>query len=97
MMAYALTAMLGDHALAPMKHGGGALRDMTRIAASDPVMWRDIGLTNREAILEAMDAVAVEHERLRRSLLRRTAMRCNNYLIDAASFVERMTTYSICY
>ena len=66
MMAYALTAMLGDHALAPMKHGGGALRDMTRIAASDPVMWRDIALTNREAILEAMDAVAVEHERLRR-------------------------------
>ena len=66
MMAYALTSMLGDHALAPMKHGGGALRDMTRIAASDPVMWRDIALTNREAILETMDAVAVEHERLRR-------------------------------
>ena len=66
MMAYALTAMLGDHRLAPMKHGGGALRDMTRIAASDPVMWRDIALANREAILEAMDAVAVEHERLRR-------------------------------
>jgi len=65
MLAYALTAMLGDHELAPMRHGGGALRDMTRIAASDPVMWRDIALTNRDAILEAMDAVAAEHSALR--------------------------------
>ena len=65
MLAYALTAMLDDHDLLPMKHGGGALRDMTRIAASDPVMWRDIALTNREALLDAMDALAVEHSRLR--------------------------------
>ena len=57
--------MLGDHELTPMKHGGGALRDMTRIAASDPIMWRDIALTNRDAILEAMDAVATEHSALR--------------------------------
>ena len=65
MMAYALTAMLEDHELAPMKHGGGALRDMTRIAASDPVMWRDIALTNRSALLAALDAVSAEHDRLR--------------------------------
>lgn len=65
MLAYALTAMLEDHELAPMKHGGGALRDMTRIAGSDPVMWRDIALTNRNALLHAMDALSYEHERLR--------------------------------
>jgi len=29
-------------------------RDFTRIAASDPVMWRDIFLTNREAVLEIL-------------------------------------------
>jgi cyclohexadieny/prephenate dehydrogenase len=58
-------AMLDDHELVPMKHGGGALRDMTRIAASDPVMWRDIAMTNRDALLDAMDALAMEHSRLR--------------------------------
>ena len=65
MLAYALTAMLSDHPLTPMKHGGGALRDMTRIAASDSGMWRDIALTNRDAILTAMDAVATQHDHLR--------------------------------
>ena len=65
MLAYVLTAMLGSHASDPMKHGGGALRDMTRIAGSDPMMWRDIALTNRDAILEAMDAVSKEHDHLR--------------------------------
>ena len=65
MVAYALTAMLGGHVLDPMKHGGGALRDMTRIAGSDPIMWRDIALANRDAILEAMDAVSREHDQLR--------------------------------
>ena len=65
MVAYALTSMLAGHVLSPMKHGGGALRDMTRIAASDPLMWSDITLTNRDAILAAMDAMAQEHDHLR--------------------------------
>ena len=55
MLAYALTAMLAEDDLAPMNHGGGALRDMTRIAGSDPLMWRDIALANQMAILKAMD------------------------------------------
>ena len=32
----------------------GGFRDFTRIAASDPVMWRDIFLANREAVLELL-------------------------------------------
>ena len=32
----------------------GGFRDFTRIAASDPVMWRDVFMNNREAVLEVL-------------------------------------------
>jgi prephenate dehydrogenase len=60
MLAYALTMALAKDPLMPMQHGGGALRDMTRIAASDPVMWRDVALTNSEALLKAISQVTDE-------------------------------------
>jgi len=37
-----------------IKYSAGGFRDFTRIAASDPVMWRDIFLNNREAVLELL-------------------------------------------
>jgi prephenate dehydrogenase len=37
------------------EYGAGGLRDTTRIAASSPEMWRDICLTNREAIVAALE------------------------------------------
>jgi cyclohexadieny/prephenate dehydrogenase len=37
-----------------IKYSAGGFRDFTRIAASDPVMWRDIFLNNREAVLEVL-------------------------------------------
>ncbi|MBT6038431.1 MAG: prephenate dehydrogenase/arogenate dehydrogenase family protein [Halieaceae bacterium] len=57
MLAYALTMALANDPLNPMRHGGGALRDMTRIAASDPVMWRDVALTNKGSLIDALTAV----------------------------------------
>lgn len=36
------------------RYAAGGFRDFTRIASSDPVMWRDICLANREAILQAL-------------------------------------------
>lgn len=65
MMAYALTMALSKDVRNPMQHGGGALRDMTRIAGSDPVMWRDIALTNKPAVLTAMALVSAELDTLR--------------------------------
>jgi cyclohexadieny/prephenate dehydrogenase len=37
-----------------IKFSAGGFRDFTRIAASDPTMWRDIFLTNRDAVLEML-------------------------------------------
>lgn len=37
------------------QYAAGGFRDFTRIASSDPVMWRDICMANRDAILKALD------------------------------------------
>jgi cyclohexadieny/prephenate dehydrogenase len=37
-----------------IKFSAGGFRDFTRIAASDPVMWRDVFLNNRDAVLEVL-------------------------------------------
>jgi len=38
-----------------IKYSAGGFRDFTRIAASDPTMWRDVFLHNRTAVLEMLD------------------------------------------
>ena len=37
-----------------IKYSAGGFRDFTRIAASDPIMWRDVFLNNRPAVLEML-------------------------------------------
>lgn len=56
-LAYALVDMLvrlDDHR-SIFECAGGGFRDFTRIAASDPVMWRDICLANREPLLALLE------------------------------------------
>ncbi|KRP19375.1 MAG: 3-phosphoshikimate 1-carboxyvinyltransferase [SAR92 bacterium BACL16 MAG-120619-bin48] len=47
------------------RYAAGGFRDFTRIAASDPVMWRDIALANRDAILSVLDQVMADFNQLR--------------------------------
>jgi prephenate dehydrogenase len=56
-VASALAAALKDERIAgklATEYGAGGLRDTTRLAASSAEMWRDILLTNRDAIVEAL-------------------------------------------
>jgi prephenate dehydrogenase len=48
---------------------GQGFRDVTRIAASRPEIWRDICLTNRDAILEGLAELGAEVEEVRRAVL----------------------------
>jgi len=58
MVAYSLVNAVGtyDHYEENiLEYSAGGFRDFTRIASSDPTMWRDIAETNREALLEMME------------------------------------------
>jgi prephenate dehydrogenase len=57
MVAYALVNAVGAYDRYQeniLEYSAGGFRDFTRIASSDPTMWRDIALTNRAALIEMM-------------------------------------------
>lgn len=58
MVAYSLVNAVGsyDHYEENiLEYSAGGFRDFTRIASSDPTMWRDIAETNRDALLEMIE------------------------------------------
>lgn len=63
----------------------GGLRDFTRIAASDPVMWRDIFLANAAAVLGALDDFSAAAARLRELIARGDAGGLQRMLEEVAA------------
>ncbi|HWK40757.1 MAG TPA: prephenate/arogenate dehydrogenase family protein [Croceibacterium sp.] len=51
-----------------IKYSAGGFRDFTRIAASDPTMWRDVFLNNREAVLEMLDRFLTDFAMMREAI-----------------------------
>ena len=51
-----------------IKYSASGFRDFTRIAASDPVMWRDVFLTNKDAVLDILGRFAEELFVLQRAI-----------------------------
>ena len=51
-----------------MKFSAGGFRDFTRIASSDPTMWRDVFLHNREAVLEMLGRFSEDLTALQRAI-----------------------------
>jgi cyclohexadieny/prephenate dehydrogenase len=53
-----------------IKFSAGGFRDFTRIAASDPTMWRDVFLTNKDAVLEMLGTFNEDLSKLTRAIRR---------------------------
>ena len=53
-----------------VKYSASGFRDFTRIAASDPVMWRDVFLKNRDAVLEVLARFSEDLTALQRAIRR---------------------------
>jgi prephenate dehydrogenase len=72
LLAAALTETLAEADDWPTmaRLAAGGYRDTTRVAAGDPVMWRDIALANRAALLTRLDAFTATLARLRASIAR---------------------------
>jgi len=51
-----------------IKFSAGGFRDFTRIAASDPEMWRDVFLTNKEAVMEMLGRFSEDLSMLQRAV-----------------------------
>lgn len=51
-----------------VKYSAGGFRDFTRIAASDPVMWRDVFLLNKDAVIEMLGRLSEDLTALRRAI-----------------------------
>ncbi len=51
-----------------IKYSAGGFRDFTRIAASDPTMWRDVFLSNREAVLEMLQRFSEDLTELQKAI-----------------------------
>jgi cyclohexadieny/prephenate dehydrogenase len=53
-----------------LKFSAGGFRDFTRIAASDPIMWRDVFLSNKDAVLEMLGTFNEDLSKLTRAIRR---------------------------
>jgi prephenate dehydrogenase len=69
-LAYALVDALAQSDASDdiFRFAAGGFRDFTRIASSDPVMWRDIAVANKGALLDAIDSFSEHLTRLRQAV-----------------------------
>jgi cyclohexadieny/prephenate dehydrogenase len=74
LIAYNIVGTADDFSAATksevIKYSAGGFRDFTRIASSDPVMWRDVFLGNRDAVLEMLGRFNEDLTALQRAIRR---------------------------
>lgn len=71
-----------------IKYSAGGFRDFTRLAASDPTMWRDVFLTNKDAVLEILKQFTDDLAELQMAVEREDGATLYD-LFDRASTIRR--------
>lgn len=67
------------------RYAAGGFRDFSRIASSDPAMWRDICLTNRDELLPMLDHYLAELQQMRGLIDRQDSAGIEQLLVGAKS------------
>lgn len=84
MVAYALVNAVGAYDRYEeniLLYSAGGFRDFTRIASSDPTMWRDIALTNRDALLEMIERFEIDLSQLKEAIRTADAPALHDYFL----------------
>ena len=61
-----------------IQYSASGLRDFTRIAASDPIMWRDIFIDNNENILKVLDNFSENLEEIKKAIKEKNSDKLNS-------------------
>lgn len=94
MISYALANLVKDNddASETMKTiAAGGFRDMTRIAASSPIMWENICDSNTDPILNLMDKYINELQKLRKDISERNHQNLLDYFQSAKDYRDSLT------
>lgn len=93
LLAFSLVETLArkDERLEIFRYAAGGFRDFTRVAASDPIMWRDIFLANKDATLEALDEFLTGVDRLKQAVEQEDAKALVNIFTKAKSARDYFT------
>lgn len=77
LLAFALVDMLGrqDEQCEIFKYAAGGFRDFTRIASSDPTMWRDICTANKDQLIPLLHQLKTELDKIERLLVENDGQR----------------------
>ncbi len=94
MLAYSLVNLVKeiDDPKQTMKTiAAGGFRDMTRIAASSPVMWQDICLSNKENLLQLLDLYSGQLQKVKAAIASEDKDKMYAYFSDAKEYRDSLT------
>ena len=73
-----------------IKFSASGFRDFTRIASSDPIMWRDIFVNNSEAVLEMLQRFNEDLSDLQKAIRKKDGEKLHSFFSRTKSIRERI-------